>query len=97
MIKAPFFPQYGSGQTVSPGAASATATLQAGTKNVVLTNGGLNVCYVRIGASAVAATTADMPILAGTQVVISKDQDHTALTHISPSGTTLHIMTGEGW
>ncbi len=97
MIIAPVFPQYGSGQTVTPAAASAAATLQAGTKNVILTNTGLNVCYVRIGASSVAATAADYPVLAGTQVIISKDQDHTALTHISPAGTTLHIMTGEGF
>lgn len=97
MIKAPFFPQYGSGQTVSPAAASATVNLLAGTKNVMLTNTGLNVCYVRIGATAVAATTADVPVLPGTQVVVSKDQDYTALTHISAAGTTLHIMTGEGW
>lgn len=97
MILAPVFPQYASGQTVAAGAASATATFAAGSKNLIVTNGGLNVAYVRIGGTAVAATAADFPILAGTQAVISKDQDHTAVTYISPAGTTLHIMNGEGW
>jgi hypothetical protein len=97
MITAPFFPQYGTGALVTPGAASASSTVQKGTKNVILTNGGLNVCYVKLGQSGISASTADFPVLAGTQVALSKDQDFDTIAYISAAGTTLHIMNGEGW
>lgn len=97
MIKAPFFPQYGTGAIVTPAAASATAAIQKGTKNIILTNGGLNVCYVKIGTSGITASTADFPVLAGTQVTLSKNEDFDTIAYISAAGTTLHIMNGEGW
>lgn len=96
--RAPIQPAYGSGQVLTPAAASATVSIAKGNKQQVLTNLGANVCYVRIGAVGLgAATTADFPIPAGAQVVVTRSDDDTQLSHISASGTTLHIMGGEGF
>ena len=46
---APFSPGYNRGVIVSPGAASATATVTGATQTVCLTNLGANVCYIRFG------------------------------------------------
>lgn len=96
MQSSPFTPAYGSGQTVSPGAAAAAVTLNQGDQSVVLTNTGANICYVRIS-DAGNATTADYPIVAGAQVCLTKGSDQQRLSHISATGTTLHIITGNGW
>lgn len=96
-IKAPIQPAYGTGTVLSPGAASAEATIGTGNKQVILTNLGANVCYVRVGQGTLAATTADYPVPAGAQVIISKADDDNKLAHISAAGTTLHVMKGEGW
>lgn len=96
-IKAPIQPAYTKGQTVTPAAAAASVDIDASAKQVCLTNLGLNVCYVRVSQGGDAATTADMPVLPGSQVIISKGTDEGKISHISASGTTLHIITGEGW
>jgi hypothetical protein len=96
-INAPFCPAYTQGQTVSPGAAAASITIGLGAKNLCLTNTGSNVCYVRVGAAGIEATAADYPVLGGAQVVLSKDEQHGTLSYISASGTTLHVLPGEGW
>lgn len=97
-IKAPVQPGYGTGQTLTPGAAAATATLTIGSKQLILTNLGTNPCYVRIGQTTVAnASTSDYPVPAGAQVVISKSMADDKLSHISAAGTTLHVINGEGF
>jgi len=97
-IKQPFAPAYGSGQTVTPAAAAATVTLTKGSKQVILTNLGTNVCYVRIAEGTVAnASTADFPVPPNWQVPITKSEQADKLSHISSAGTTLHIMNGEGF
>lgn len=95
----PIAPAYGTGQSVAPAAASAVAALTPGSNQLVLTNLGAAVCYVRVGdaAGAPVATANDYPIPAGAQVVITKGQQQNALAHISAAGTTLHIMNGEGF
>lgn len=95
----PIAPAYGTGQSVAPAAASAVAALTPGSNQLVLTNLGAAVCYVRIGnaADAPVATANDYPVPAGAQVVITKDQRQNALAHICAAGTTLHIMNGEGF
>lgn len=94
----PVAPSYGTGQTVSPAAASATTPLVRGTNQLVLTNLGAGICYIRVGTSGMPpATVADYPIPAGAQVVITKGQDQDTLAHISAAGTSLHIMNGEGF
>jgi hypothetical protein len=94
---APFNPAYNSGQTVAPGAAAASISVNPVSKNVCLTNLGANVCYVRLSDVAISATVADYPVPPGMQVIITKQDGHSILSHISAAGTTLHVMTGEGW
>lgn len=98
-VKAPFQPAAAGGQAVSPGAAAATITTGRGNKQICLTNTGANICYVRTGftGSVIAASTTAYPVLPNSQVVISKDQDHDVLSHISASGTTLSVVPGDGW
>lgn len=93
----PIQPAYGQGQTVSPGAGSASMTIPNGTKQVTLTNIGTNPCYVRITNYASAATTADYPVPSGAQVVVTRNDMDTNLAHISPLGTTLHVIPSEGF
>lgn len=94
----PIQPAYGTGAVLTPAAAAATVALAASNKQIILTNLGLNVCYVRVGQTTVAdASTADYPVPAGAQVVITKSQYDDRLSHISAAGTTLHIMSGEGF
>lgn len=92
----PFAPNYGSNIVATPAAASASVTI-SGTDNAVrLVNTGANVCYVRIGETAATATTADLAVRAGSEVIIRKANGFTKLAHISASGTTLNIQTGNG-
>lgn len=94
----PFAPSYGSGQTVTPAAASATATIAKGAKQLTLTNLGINVCYIRVGdANLGSATTADFPIPPSWQIQITKFEDYDKISYISAAGTTLHIINGEGF
>lgn len=99
-MKARFSPHYGSNQVVTPGAASAAITIAAGSKQVRIVNTGANIAYVRTYRDADGAQTAsaaDFPIAAGARETITKDDTHDRLAHISASGTTLNVMTGEGW
>lgn len=98
-IKAPFNPSYTTGQTVTPAAAAANISIPADGKQVCLTNLGTNVCYVRIGVGVGlwSATIADYPVPPGAQVIVTKGDGVNILSHISPAGTTLHVMAGEGF
>lgn len=97
----PFCPHYGTGQTVSPGAASAAINLTANDPCVRIINTGTNIAYIRTYSSldnAInVATTADLPIPAGMSTTITKGIQHDRLAHISAAGTTLSIITGDGW
>ena len=90
-----FRPRYGSNQVVTPAAASASITIAKDDTAVRLVNTGANICYVRVRNSAGAATTADLPVRAGSEVIVRKGVDDTILSHISATGTTLNVMTGE--
>lgn len=94
---APFNPAYTQGQTVTPAAAAASININPVSKQVCLTNLGVNVCYVRLSDVAISATVADYPIPPGTQQVITKQDGHGILSYISAAGTTLHAICGEGW
>lgn len=98
-VRSPFLPKYGANTSVTVAAASSSTTIGFGSKSLLLTNIGANICYVRVYGSIngiVAATTADLPVPAGTSRVIGKDQDHDSVATISASGTTLLVMPGEG-
>lgn len=96
--RSPFKPHYGTNQVVTPGAASANIPIAAGDKTVRVVNTGANVAYFRISTAtaAQAATTADCPVASGSFVMVEKEQDWTNFAHISPVGSTLQVMTGEG-
>jgi hypothetical protein len=93
-----FNPVYGSGQTLSVTATSQQVTFGQRNFAVTLTNMGNKTCYVRIGTGTVTATTADYPVLSGTQVSISKSLDASVLAAVCGGAdtTTLHIIAGEG-
>lgn len=92
----PFAPNFGSNIVATPAAASATVNIAAGDNCVRLVNTGANICYVRLGETAATATTADLPVRAGSEIIIRKALGFTKLAHISASGTTLNIQTGNG-
>jgi hypothetical protein len=92
----PFTPNFGSNIVATPAASSASVTIAASDDCVRLVNTGSNVCYVRLGETAATATTADLPVRAGSEVIIRKAFGYTKLAHISASGTTLNIQTGSG-
>jgi len=95
-ILAPFQPRRGQNLTATPAASSASVSLDSQAKSVRLVNNGANICFVRIGAGAQTATTADMPVRAGSEIVVTKGDGDDTLAHISATGTTLYIQTGEG-
>lgn len=95
-IRAPFNPSRGGNQVVTPAAASAEVTISAGSKSVRLVNSGAAICHVRIGAGPQTATTADLPIRNGSEIIVSKAEGENTVAYISASGTTLHIHPGEG-
>lgn len=96
-VLAPINPAYTQGQTVSAAAVAASISINKTSKQVAVTNLGLNVAYVRTGTGTIAATTADMPILPGTQVTLTKGDNQETFSYISAAGTTLHVIPGEGW
>lgn len=89
-----FRPRYGANQVVTPAAASASITIAKDDTAVRLVNTGANVCYVRVGSVAASATTADLPVRAGSEIIVRKSVDDTVLSHISAAGTTLNVQTG---
>lgn len=101
MIIQPFFPKYNSNQIVTPGAASAAITIDGDNRQVRIVNTGANIAYVQTCSSRDNAThvasTADFPIPGGMAATITKDTSHDRLAHISAAGTTLNIMTGDGF
>lgn len=94
---APFNPAYTQGQTVTAAAVAASVTINPASKQFVVTNTGANIAYIRAGAGSFSATAADMPVLAGTQIGLTKGDGDGTLSYISAGGTTLHIIPGEGW
>lgn len=100
---APFCPQYGSNQVVTPAAASANAPITKNCKQVRVVNTGANIGYFRTyfsgdnAANFNVATTADCPVPAGMATTVTKSEMHDRIAFISAAGTTFQIMTGEGW
>lgn len=93
-----FAPGYGSGITVTAGAASAVSALLGATSTALcITNTGTVIAYVRTDGPTAVATAADYPVLGGQQVTITINADHTHVAYIAPSGApALHVMRGEG-
>ena len=96
-ILAPINPAYTQGQIVAAAAVAASVSVNKAAKQIAVTNLGSNIAYVRTGTGTIAATTADMPILPGTQVTLTKGDNQETFSYISAAGTTLHVIPGEGW
>lgn len=91
-----FSQRRGSNLVVTPAATSASVTVNKEDKAVRLVNSGAGICYVRIGAGAQTATTADLPVRSGSEIIVRKATDQETVAYISAAGTTLNIATGEG-
>ena len=99
-IKAPFQPQYGATQTLAVTATSQAVTYPAGNKTLVISNVGTQTVWVRSTPTGdtSAATTADMPILAGQQRGLTVNMDYTRLAAIAAAtGSTIYVTPGEGF
>jgi hypothetical protein len=99
-VMATFNPAWGSGTTASVTATSGNVLRGLGSKSLCLTNLGTDVAYVRTGVgSSLTATTADYPVLPGSQVSITKGMDDNYVAYIcaATESTSLHIMAGEGF
>lgn len=99
MIAQPFFPHYGTNQVLTAGAASAAFSIDKQDKQVRVANTGANKAYFRTYDSAAgtpAASAADYCVPAGAVATVSK-QCHNTIAVISASGTTLEVITGEGF
>jgi hypothetical protein len=93
-----FNPAYTQGTTISVSTTSAAAVRGLGAKSLCLSNLGTVTVYVRVSQGTIAATTADYPVLAGTQVTITKDEAHDTVSAITASSTSsLHVIPGEGF
>jgi len=94
-----FKPGYGTGSINAVTDVSAQADLTPNARSVCLTNLGGQTVWVRCGDSSVAATTADYPLVSGSQVSIAKARDHSQIAFICASGesSSLHVMVGEGF
>lgn len=96
MMNNQFSQRLGSNKVVTPGAASASVTVNKEDKAVRLVNSGAGICYVRIGTGTQTATTADLPVRANSEIIVRKATDQETVAYISAAGTTLNIATGEG-
>lgn len=102
MIKQPFFPAYGTNQALTLAAATpGNATLNKESRQVRIVNTGANIAYVQTFSSVdqpgTLATAVDFPVPAGAMCTISKDTDHDTLAYLSTAGTTLNVMSGDGF
>jgi hypothetical protein len=84
--------------SVSVGSVSANAPLSGGGDSIVVTNTSSALAYVRFGSdSTVTASTADMPILAGSRLILSINSLISYAAAISPSGSGIILFSrGDG-
>lgn len=84
--------------SVSVGSVSANAPLSGGGDSVVVTNTTSALAYIKFGSdSTVIASTADMPILATSRLILSVNSLISYVAAISPSGSgTILFSRGDG-
>jgi hypothetical protein len=84
--------------SISAGSVSANAPLSGGGDSVVVTNTTSALAYVRFGSDpTVMASTADMPILAGSRLILSVNSLISYAAVISPSGSGIILFSrGDG-
>ena len=83
---------------VSVGNVSANAALSGGGDSVVVTNTTTGLAYIRFGSDlTVTASTADMPILPGSRLLLSVNSLISYAAAISPSGSgSILFSRGDG-
>ena len=88
-------PMYGATQAIAVTATSGSVTLTAKpTSQLLITNAGTTVCFIKILAAAGAAThTVDLPSLGGTQILINKVEADRIVSAVTESGTTTIYVT----
>ena len=97
-VRGPFNGISGANQLVTAAAATpGSVTLLKESKSVRIVNSGTGLCHVRVGEDAQTATTADIPVLPSSSVVIGKDDVQLTVAYFSTAGTDLHVQPGEGW
>ena len=106
-IKQPFFPHYGQTVAAATIAGAVNVNVPAAAKQLLLTNVGTVLAFVRVKPSGVAAdaTAADLPLPAGSQRIISKDggdgsaaNGQTIVSVFSTgAGSTVYVTPGEGF
>jgi hypothetical protein len=84
--------------SVSVGSVSANVPLSGGGDSVVVTNTTNALAYIRFGSDrTVVASTADMPILAGSRLILSVNSLISYAAAISPSGSgSILFSRGDG-
>jgi len=99
-IKQPFAPHYGSNQALAAGSPATAASISHQAKQMRVVNTGANIGFFRTydtsAGTAPQASAADYPVPSGTGAIVSKI-GHNAISVFSPAGTTLQVMTGEGF
>jgi len=96
-VHAPFNPRRGVNQVITANSGSQSTSIDPIAKSVRFVNSGSsNIVHVRVGQGSQTATTADMPVIPGESIVVTKSEGDDTVAYISASGTTLHIQTGEG-
>jgi hypothetical protein len=84
--------------SVSAGSVSANVRLTGGGDSVVVTTATTGLSYIRFGSDpSVTASTADMPILAGSRLILSVNSLISYAAAISPSGSgSMLFSRGDG-
>lgn len=84
--------------SLAAGTSSSAIALEGGGESVVITNTSTSLAYVRFGADpSVSATSADMPILANSRVMLSANSLVTYAAGVLATGTGAVLFTrGDG-
>ncbi len=101
-----FGPAWGKGINITAGGTASDslvddrAAMNGGSQQVVVTNKGTDLVYVRMSKAdnVIDATTADYVIMPQAQVSLTKFQDFDTLSVIAPSGApVVHAIRGQGF
>lgn len=95
----PFSPSFKSNNNLTATATAASIPITADDDQVRIVNSGNNVVYVQTydskGTVGV-ADDSDYAVFPAQSSVVTKPQSHDALSYMSPTGTTISVMTGKG-
>lgn len=95
-IRAPINPIYGTAQTIAATTTATTVTLGPKSKQIMLTNAGPGIAYVRISPNLASATIADAIIPpTNIPVLYTKFEDILQISIVSASTSSVHVMPCE--